>query len=167
MKYVMILLTIILVIGCSTTKDLGEIAVESAFISAEIGSGNVSNTLHSTELTSDEKQVIVQALNYQNQFEEKWKGSLKDPFLIMSVFTELNTDYLILKSHYLATREIVINNWDRYPEVSKFRLTNYQKHADNLDASVDKLNAAGEKRQVLQEMLYFSSTVAQIAISVK
>jgi hypothetical protein len=165
-KYALALLVILLV-GCSATKEISTVTSEALYVSSEINSGTAQGVLYSVELTGTEKMIVTHALNYQAQFETKWKSSVKDPTLLLSNFEALRLDYFVLKTRYLEVQEVVQDNWDRYPEEAKLRFTLYQAHADNLDTGIVALMDISDRQETLHEMLGFAMMLGRIGLALK
>lgn len=162
-KLFMVSMLFIMVSACASVPG---IAMESAYIGYEIGSGKVMQEIKSAELGSIDEQIVTHAHNKAVEFKEKWKSVVDNPQLIVDADKEIVIDYADLKRSYLEAEAVVSRNWDKYSAHSKTVLLGYQDHAMKLDKSIGDFASEAERKKNAIQFIKYATAVASMAAGV-
>ncbi len=162
-KFLIVLTIIAFIPACA---DLTKIVSGSAFLGAQIQSGDVFKNIKSVELSNTEIQIVNHAQNKADLFITKWKGVIANPKAIAEIDQGMLGDYSNLRKRYSEVYAVVLRNWDKYDQQSKDALLGIHVHAKELDQSIDKYIAAKDKEMAVIQIIRYASVLASMAMGI-
>lgn len=130
MKKLIVLILTVVLLGCSTLKSIEDIHDTSLMVA----NGEVVHEIKAIDLSSTNLAIVDHSINKLKIFIEKW-----DKVENIDNLEEFIAEYKDAKSNYLAIQRVITTNYDKYPKELQTKFLKYQKNAQNLDNTVQKL----------------------------
>lgn len=155
-----------LLMACTTDQlqQSARLTLETKLADTLIQSGQPADVVMTADLTEQEMNRLITALDTYHLVREKWQVATATPGNLAAQLAALSGDYATMYGEYQAVKQIVQGHWNEYGPAQQILLAQYHARATTIHESVTQLLANQQRAETIAAMVDIGFMVAKVAV---